>query len=282
MKQLKYFCFLSFVVFLNAGCKINKAYTNGQEGLDTVYEKGQLTGAVDIFGADGSGGLHGSVNYSPIKNIALLYDHKSALLQHQYHSLAIGGYWSQYEKYDLIQASVSKPSIDIGRHLDFYTGMTYGYSKNSTITLNTNFNTFPPTTYDYELSYWGKRFFAQVGGHVKAKYLGFDIVFRRSWLDPDKIEIFGLGPGNNIDAVGSFTNPGYRAYTEFGLKMNFMGSYKPFYIGFSVRYGDETEFTSSAFASRVIFCGVNRDIYHVFTKKAPKRVDLEYIFEESK
>ncbi|MBK8624455.1 MAG: hypothetical protein IPN86_02395 [Saprospiraceae bacterium] len=271
---------MSVAIFMNTGCKINKAYTNGQEGLETVYEKGQLNGEVDIFGADGAGGLHASANYSPIKNLAILYDHKSALLQHQYHTLAIGGYWSDYKKLDLVQASVSKPTIDIGRHLDFYTGMSYGYTKNSLIYVSTNTNVFPPLVYDYELTYHGKRYFAQLGGHVKAKYLGFDIVYRRVWLDPDKIEIFGLGPDNEIDALGSFTNPGYRPYSEFSLKMNFVGTYKPFYLGFSVRYGDDTQFTQSAFSSRVIFCGVNKEIYHLFTKKAPKRTDLEYIFEE--
>lgn len=268
-------------LLLASGCTINRAYTNGQEGLETVYEKGQISAEIDIFGADGSGGLHGSVSYSPIKHLAVLYDHKSALLQHQYHSFAIGGYVSKYEKYEIIHPSISKPNIDIGRHLDFYTGMTYGYSNNSTIVISRDFSFFPVTTERFEISYAGKRFFTQIGGHVKAKFLSFDVALRRSWLDPDKIEIFGLGPGTDIDAVGSFTNPGYRAYTEFGLKMNFMGIYKPFYMGFSVRYGDETKFTSSVFSSRVVFVGVNKDIYHIFTKKGKKRTDLEYIYEEN-
>jgi hypothetical protein len=280
MKLLKYIYFLSIAVTFNTGCKVNRAYTNGQEGLETVYEKGQVMGNADIFGADGSGGMHVSINYSPMKNLAVLYDHKSALFQHQHHTFAIGGFLADYKKYQLIHPSVSKTSIDIGRHLDFYTGMSYGYSKNSFIPLGTNFNVFPPITYDYEVSYWGKRYFAQVGGHVKAKYLGFDVTLRQLWLDPDRIEVFGLGPENNIDVLSSFTNPGYRSYTEFALKMNFMGMYKPFYIGFSLRYGKETEFTQSAFSSRVIFCGVNKDIYHIFTKKGKKRTDLEYIFEE--
>ncbi|MBK9734472.1 MAG: hypothetical protein IPO92_05675 [Saprospiraceae bacterium] len=278
---MRYSAFVVGIMYLmlcsSISCKIQKAYTNGQEGLETVHQKGQIRANADYFKFDESKGLHASINYSPIKNVGIFYDLKSAFIQHQYHTLALGYYLSNYKKLELIYPSISKPSIDIGRHFDFYGGMSYGYTKNSTISYYDR-NTFRNN--QYELNYFGKRYFVQLGGHLKAEYIAFDFVWRQIWLDPDKIEIYGLGSNTGIDPVSSFSNSGYRSYSEISLKMNLFGHYKPFYVGMTTRFGNETQFTGSAFSSAMVFIGANMDIYHIFTKKGAKRQDLEYIYKE--
>lgn len=266
----------------STGCTVNRAYTNGQEAIETVFEKGQILGQADLFsvsGNGGSGGVHAGIHYSPLQNVAAFYDIKTSLFDHQYHSLGIGYYLADYKKLELLNPSVSKSSIDIGRHLDFYGGLSYGISKNSSISAPSDPNVFPRIEYLYDLSYRGRRFFGQIGGHVKSKFIAFDATFRQVWMDPDKIEIFGLGPGVDVDPIASFTNPSYRSYSEFSFKMNMIGLYKPLYFGFTTRFGDETGFTRGAFASQTVFIGVNSEIYHVFTKKAPRKPNLDLLLD---
>lgn len=100
------------------------------------------------------------------------------------------------------------------------------------------------------------------------------------WLDPSKIETFGVGPTVEIDPVNDFAEKGYRGYTEFAFKMNFGGHYKPFYLGFSSRFGEETNFTNYVFSPQIVFIGANVNLYHLFTKRAPAKKQVDYIYEE--
>lgn len=265
-------------------CNVNKAYLNGQEGLETVHAKDQWMAQADLFGSGGTSGLHIDGSYSPLNRIAVLYDGKMIGSQLHQHSLAAGIYFSDYTAYELSRPSVSKEFIDIGRHLDFYVGATRNFAQNVIIELPFFSGGFPgsafPTQQFFEVNYTGNRYFVQAGGHVKSKYLAFDATFRRLWIDPSKIETFGVGPTVEIDPVNDFAEKGYRAYTEFSFKMNFGGHYKPFYLGFSSRFGEETNFTSYVFSPQIVFLGANINLYHLFTKRAPAKKQVDYIYEE--
>jgi hypothetical protein len=286
MKSYNIFILLSIltVIIFNSSCNVNRAYVNGQEGLETVYAKDQWIAQADFFGSGGTSGLHADAGYSPIKNIAVLYDTKMIGTQLQQHSLAAGVYLSDYTKFELSRPSVSKEFIDIGRHLDFYAGATYNFANNIFIELPFFSGGFPgtisPTQQFFEINYTGKRYFVQAGGHVKSKYLAFDATLRRLWLDPSQIETFGVGPNIDIDPVGDFAEKGFIGYTEFAFKMNFGGHYKPFYIGFSSRFGKETNFTNYILSPQIVFFGANVNLYHLFTKRAAAKKQVDYIYEE--
>ena len=272
--------FLPVCAFIYSGCKVNRAYTNGQEGLETTYRAKQITAQIDVFDAGYASGIHAAVNYSPINKLGVFYDVKAAKFQHQYHTLGLGYYLSSYKKYELLIPKSTTTSIDIGRHLDFYGGMSYGFTKDATVPLPPDYTLFPVINYSYDLNYWGKRYFLHIGGHVKSKFISFDAIVRKVWLDPDKIEIYGLGPNNYFDPALDFKPNGIRQYTEISFKMNFISYFKPFYVGFVMRAGNEGTFTSSAFSRSAVFIGVNSDIYHFFAKNGKKRTDLEYNYQE--
>jgi hypothetical protein len=283
MKSINIFIlFLAFIaVVSHYSCNVNRAYLNGQEGLETVYAKEQWTAQVDYFVSGGTAGLHVDGSYSPLNRVAVLYDGKMIGSQLHQHSLAAGFYLSDYTPFELSRPSVSKEFIDIGRHLDFYAGVTRNFAQNVIIELPPLFSGgFTPTQQFFEVNYTGNRYFVQAGGHVKSKYLAFDATLRRIWIDPNKIETFGVGPTIEIDPVNDFAEKGYRAYTEFAFKMNFGGHYKPFYLGFSSRFGEETNFTNYVFSPQIVFLGANVNLYHLFTKKGPVKKQVDYIYEE--
>lgn len=265
------------ILILFTNCKINRAYTNGQEGLETVYKAKQISVGADYFGSPGTGGIHADIAYSPINNLAVLYDLKTSGTQHMYHTVAVGFYSAKYQPYQLQKYVDGKKTIDIGRHLDMYAGMSYGYTKNSSIPQGNSFFNFNE---NYDLNFQAKRYFIQAGAHFKAKYLGFDFVLRRLWLDVDKIEVFGLQPNSDIRPEEDFKDSSIRSYTEFSFKMNFVGNYKPIYIGVSRMYGNDTNFTFGAFSSSTAFIGANLDIHHLFKKKTLTSKTVDYIYEE--
>lgn len=286
MKPIQAFTllFLLMAVLGQYSCNVNRAYINGQEGLETVYAKDQWIAQADYFKSGSTSSLHVDASYSPLKRLAFLYDGKMMGTRLHQHSLAAGFYLSDYSPYELTHPSVSKEFIDIGRHLDFYIGATRSYANNVIIELQPFSSGFPgsitPNQQFFEINYTGNRYFVQAGGHVKSKYLAFDATLRRLWLDPSKIETFGVGPTVEIDPVNDFADKGYRAYTEFAFKMNFGGHYKPFYIGFSSRFGEETNFTRYVFSPQIVFVGANINLYHLFTKKGPVKKQVDYIYEE--
>jgi hypothetical protein len=267
----------SIILAYLSSCTINRAYTNGQEGLETVYKPKQIRAEVDYFGGPGIGAFHADVSYSPINKVAILYDVKSAGVKHMYHTLAVGLYTSNYKPYVLKQYVGNKTTIDIGRHFDLYGGMSYGFAKQVIIPEGNSFTNFNDT---YELNFYAKRYFIQGGAHFKSKDLGFDFVFRRLWVDVDKIELFGLLPDSNINPENDFRNSSILPYIEFGMKVNFVGNYKPLYIGFNKRFGDNTPFTASAFASSTAFIGANIDIHLLFKKSKASEEILDYKYEE--
>ncbi len=266
-----------FLLLLMTNCKVNRAYTNGQEGLETVYKPKQIKAEIDHFGSPGTGGIHGDVSYSPLKNVAVLYDIKTGGTQHMYNTLALGFYKAYYKPYQLRKHVASQPTIDIGRHFDLYGGMSYGYTKGSIIPESQFFFGLNET---YELNFWTKRYFLQGGAHFKGKYLGFDFVLRKLWLDVDKIELFGLLPDSDISPEDDFRNSSILPYTEFCFKINFVEYYKPIYMGFSRRFGDETNFTAGAFSGTTVFLGANLDIHLLFRRSAKNAEVLDYIYEE--
>ena len=272
--------FLPVCVLIQTGCKLNRAYTNGQEGLETTYKAKQVTAQVDVFDAGMATGMHASINYSPLNKLGVFYDLKAAYFQHQYHTIGIGYYLSNYKKYELTVPKLSITNIEIGRHLDFYGGMSYGFTKDANVPLAPDYTSFPIINYSYDLNYFGRRYFLQMGGHVKSKFISFDGILRQVWLDPDKIEIYGLGPDNHFDPADDFLPNGRRSYTEFAFKMNFISYFKPFYLGFVMRSGKDGNFTTGAFSPSIVFLGINTDIYHFFSKNAKKRTDLEYNYQE--
>lgn len=116
-------------------CNVNKAYLNGQEGLETVHAKDQWMAQADLFGSGGTSGLHVDGSYSPLNRVAVLYDGKIIGSQLHQHSIAAGVYFSDYTSYELSRPSVSKEFIDIGRHLDFYAGATRNFANNVIVDL---------------------------------------------------------------------------------------------------------------------------------------------------
>lgn len=271
---------LIFIFTIITSCKVNRAYTNGQEGLETVYKPKQIIAEIDYFGSPGTGAIHADISYSPIKNVALLYDLKtSGSNQHMYNTLAIGLYSSRYRQYSLKQYVANKTTIDIGRHFDFYAGMSYGTTRESIIPEEAFFFNFIDT---YELNLSTKRYFIQGGAHFKTKDLGFDFVLRRLWLDIDKIELFGLLPDSNVKPEEDFKDSNILSYIEYSMKVNFVGNYKPIYMGFTKRFGKETAFTNGAFSSTTAFVGVNLDINLLFRKSSKSQEVLDYIYEEDK
>lgn len=276
-KSIYYLWYITILISM-ASCTVNSAYTLGQEGLETVHKPKQITAEIDYFGSRGTGAVHANISYSPIKNVAILYDLKtSGSTQHMYNTLALGLYTSRYKPYLLKNYVANKKSIDIGRHFDLYAGMSYGITKRSMIPEESFFLNFNDT---YELNLRAKRYFVQGGAHIKTKDLGFDFVIRKLWLDVDKIELFGLSPDTNINPEEDFKNSSILSYIEIGMKMNFVGNYKPIYIGFIRRIGNQTPFTLGAFASSTVFIGANLDIHLLFKKSNTSEDVLDYIYKE--
>jgi len=276
-KQLYYLGYIT-ILFSMASCTVNSAYTLGQEGLETVHKPKQITAEIDYFGSRGTGAVHANISYSPIKNVAILYDLKtSGSTQHLYNTIGVGLYTSRYKPYALKKYVANKTTIDIGRHFDLYAGMSYGITKRSIIPEESFFFNFNDT---YELNLRAKRYFVQGGAHFKSKDLGFDFVMRRLWLDVDKIELFGLSPDTNINPEEDFRNSSILSNIEIGMKINFVGYYKPIYIGLIRRFGDQTPFTLGAFSSSTVFIGANLDIHLLFKKSNTSEDVLDYIYKE--
>lgn len=259
------FLFFIFAILLLVNCSSPKSiYGPGLEGMETVYEPKQFVAVGDLYGSNG--GFNGSVVYSPINRIGLLYDTKINFFKQQTHTAAIGIYFKDYEKVDFITKEGKTQTLDIGRHIDLYTGASYCYTNDATISVNTFF-TFPSVANDFMARWEGKRYFVNLGGHVKSKHVGFDLIFRQLWLETNKLSIIGLRPEFGLDPYGDFANNNIKRYNELAFKINFGGLSKPFFMGFCTLWGQHTAFTGFAFSNAYIFIGANQNIVQLFQKK---------------
>lgn len=257
-----------FIAFLTSliSCRVNRSFLPGQEGMETVYKEKQWKAGLDMVA--GNGVLaHGSVNYSPVKNLGILFDSRLGS-NSQSHTLAAGFYKGSYSNEIIKDFNDKDIDITTGKHWDVYGGANYLNTQNSFVTLGFNdgiFNVNVPTEI-FEISWVGMRYFAQAGMHIKSHHIGIDAVLRQSWLQANKVNIYGLSSLSNLTPEEDLRSKNPRRYTEIGFKMNFGKHYTPFYCGFTTRLGKDTKFTNAIYAHSLIFIGANLRIASLLKK----------------
>ncbi len=264
MKLLSLLAGLTTLLCAFSSCSKNTLYIPGQEGLESVHKRQQLKGGADINYDNGNSCAHLDISYSPIDNVGVFYDLKTSGLDYQYHTIGLGYYLAAYEKMDLREYTEKKKSIDVGYHFDFYGGASYCKSKDNTFFRSSSFSIADT----YGINLYGKRFFGQIGYHLKKEFMSYDIVLRRSWLDIDKIQTFGLAVKDDFNPGKEIQDENVMSYTELSFKVNIGGVYKPLYIGLSRKFGlSNSNVINSTFDHVVGFVGINLDIQHAFGKK---------------
>ncbi len=247
-------------------CRVDRAFLPGQEGMETVHQAQQVKAGLDMTAGNGLL-MHGSINYSPLKNIGVLYDTRLAP-NSQSHTVAAGYYKAKYKVETLQDSNEKDVNVITGIHWDVYGGASYLNTHNSIVNLGFNTDFFTGNTRQsfYELSWQGMRYFAQGGVHIKSAHVGIDAIIRQSWLEARQVGVYGLNPAEGMTPEKDLADKNPRPYTEIGFKMNFGNFSTPFYCGFVTRLGADTAWTKTAYAHSIVFLGVNLEIAKLFKK----------------
>jgi len=175
------YSFLLIVFLCACGAKTG-FYSPSFDGIESVYEKGQVLHSITYLDAVGR-----YVAYSPIKYVGTFADFKIRQFRHPSGTLAAGVYLPFYDKVVVPSTYIfDEYKTDKGVHFDGY----LGYSRTAGYEDYFDYNSgFFFTTISSPINYVSNRYFGQLGFHAKSKSLKFDALYRRNLMDIQTISI---------------------------------------------------------------------------------------------